>query len=64
MRSSCETDWSFHIHTVKVMLLYFAAAGNWHYLRYATVYLNKMTKLPTEILHTFPTGEHNMRHCN
>ena len=23
-----------------------------------------MTKLPTELLHAFPTGEHNMRHCN
>lgn len=46
-----------------VMLSYFVAAVNWHYLRYG-VHLNKMTKLPTELLQKFPTEEHAIRHCN
>ena len=64
IRSSHEADWLLHIHTVKLMLPYFAAAGYWHYFRYATVYLIKMTKLPSELLHKFLTEKHNIRHCN
>ena len=64
IRFSREADWPLHIHTVKLMLPYFAAAGYWHYLRYATVYLIKMTKLPSELFHKLLTREHAMRHCN
>ena len=46
------------------MLPNFAAAGRWHYLRYATIYLIKMTNLPSELLHRFFTGEYVMRYCN
>ena len=45
------------------MLSYFAAAGHWHYHRYATVYLIKMEKVPRKLFHKFLTGEHVMRHC-
>ena len=45
------------------MLPYFAVAGHFHYVRYATVYLIKMTKLSSELLHKFFTEEHAMRHC-
>ena len=57
IRSSCEVDWPPQIHTVKLMLPYFAAAGHCHYLRYATVFLIKMTKLPAELPHKFLTEE-------
>ena len=46
------------------MLPYFAAVDHWHYLRYATVYLINMIKLPSELLHKFLTGGNTMRHCN
>ena len=46
------------------MLPYFAAASHWHYLRYATVYLIKLKKLPSELLRKFLTGEHAMRLFN
>ena len=32
VRASRETDWPLHIHTLKLMLPYFAAAGYCHYL--------------------------------
>ena len=69
LRCSHEADWSLHIHTVKLMLPYSAAAaaaGHRHYLCYATGYLIsvKMIKLPSELLHKFLTGDHAMRHCN
>ena len=59
-----EADSSLHIDTLKRMLPYFAAAGHWHYFRYATVYLIKMTKLSKELLGKFIDGEHAMRHQN
>ena len=64
IRSSCEADWPLQIHEVKLMLPYFAAASHWHYLRYATVYLIKLKKLPSELLRKFLTGEHAMRLFN
>ena len=63
IRSSREANWPLHIPTVMLMLPYFAAAGHFHYVRYATVYLIKMTKLSSELLHKFFTEEHAMRHC-
>lgn len=56
IRSSREAHWPLHIYTVKLTLPYFTAAGYWHYLRYATVYFIKMTKLPIKLLHKFFTG--------
>ena len=64
VRTGREADWPLHIDTLKRMLPYFAAAGHWHYFRYATVYLIKMTKLPKELLGKFIDGEHAMRHQN
>ena len=43
VRAGREADWPLHIATLKRILPYFAAAGHWHYFRYATVYLIKMT---------------------
>ena len=50
VRSFREADWPLHIHTVQMMLPYFAAAGHWHYLRSAVVHLIKMTKFPKYLL--------------
>ena len=61
VRASREADWSLHITTVRLMIPYFAAAGHWHYLRYAIVYLMKMTNLPEDLLAKFLAGEHTMR---
>ena len=63
-RASREARWPLLIHTLKLMLPYFAAAGHWHCLRYAPVYLIKMTKLPKNLLKKFSDGEHAMRHQN
>ena len=63
-RASREARWSLLIHTLKLMLPYFAAAGHWHCLRYASVYIVKMTKLPKNLLKNFLDGEHAMRHQN
>jgi hypothetical protein len=46
------------------MLPYFAAAGHWHYFRFATVYLIKMTKLPKDLLVKSLNGEQAMRNQN
>ena len=54
IRSGREADLPLHIHTAKLMLPYFAATGHWHYLRYATVYLIKMTKLPADLMENMP----------
>ena len=64
VRASREEDWTLHIHTVKLMLPYFTAAGHWHYLRCASVCLMKMTKLPKNLLKNFLDGEHATRHQN
>ena len=64
IRSSFEAKWPLQIHTVRLMLPYFAAADHWHYLRYATVYLIRMAKLPSDLFKKFLTREHAMRHCN
>ena len=64
IKSSREGDWLFQIHRVKLMLVYFVTSGHRHYLCYATVYLIKMTKLPSDLLHKFFTGENDMKHCN
>ena len=64
VRASSEAGWPFHIHTLKLMLPYFAAAGHWHCLRYASVCLMKMTKLPKNLLKKVLEGEHAMRHQN
>ena len=64
VRAGREADWPLHIDILKRMLPYFAAAGQWHYFRYATVYLIKMTKLPKEPLGKFIDGKHAMRHQN
>ena len=37
---------------------------HWHCLRYASVYIMKMTKLPKNLLKNFLDGEHAMRHQN
>jgi hypothetical protein len=64
VRAAREADWPLYIHTVYMMLPYFAAAGHWHYLRYSIVYLIKMTNLPKDLLTKFLKGEHTMRHQN
>ena len=53
IKPSCEADWSLHIYKVNLMLPYFA-----------TVFLIKLTKLPSELLRKFLTKEHAMRHFN
>ena len=53
IKPSCEADWSLHIYKVDLMLPYFA-----------TVFLIKLTKLPSELLRKFLTKEHAMRHFN
>ena len=63
-RASREARWPLLIHTLKLMLPYFAAAGHWHCLRYASVYIMKMTKLPKNLFKNFLDGEHAMRHQN
>ena len=44
------------------MLPYFAVAGYWHFLRYASVYLTKTTTLPKNLLKKILDEEHAMRH--
>ena len=45
VRASKEADCPLHIHTLKFILPYFAAAGHCHYLSYASVYSMKMTNI-------------------
>ena len=62
VRAAREAEWSLHVKSVEFMLPYFAAAGHWNYLRYATVYHLKISKLPNDLHSRFMTGEHAMRH--
>ena len=56
-----EADWSLHVKSVELMLPYFAAAGHWNYLRYATVYYLKISKLPNDLHSRFMKAVHAMR---
>ena len=65
VRANREADLPLFIHTLKLMLPSFAAAGHWDYLRYAcSVYLMKMMKLHTNLVKKFVDGEHAMWHQN
>ena len=61
---SREADWPLHIHTLKLMLPYFAVFGHWHHLSYASVYFIKVTKLPKNLLKKFLDGQYAMWHKN
>ena len=43
------------------MLPFFAAAGHWYYLRFTTIHLIKMTRLPVDLLNKFLKGENAMK---
>lgn len=64
VRASKEADCPLHIHTLKFILPYFAAAGHCHYLSYASVYSMKMTNIPKNLLKKVLDGEHAMWHQN
>ena len=64
VRASREADWPLHIHTLKLMLPCFAAAGHCYYLCYAPAYLMKMTKLPRNLLKKVSDEEHARQHQN
>ena len=64
VRASKEADWPLHIHTLKFMLPYFAAAGHWYYFSYASVYSMKMMNVSKNLLKMVLDREHAMWHQN
>ena len=61
-RAEKEADWPLHLHAVRLMMLYFFAAGHPNYAHFGLYYLHTITDKPKDILARFMKGEHVTRH--
>ena len=60
-------DWKLHLHSISLMLPYFAACGRNAYTKSATLYLHNMYNLHIthpQIYHSFSKGFHVVRRTN
>lgn len=62
VRAEREGDFPLHVKAVKLMVVYFFAAGHIHYARYCLFYVRVIEALPPEVLQEFMKGDHVMRH--
>ena len=61
-RAEREGDWLLHVYCLRRMVLYFFAAGHWHYARHISWYLQEISCLPDDAKADLMAGAFVCRH--
>ena len=61
-RAEREGDWLPHVYCLRRMVLYFFAAGHWHYARHISWYLQEISCLPDDAKADLMAGAFVCRH--